>query len=51
LIVYDENRVWVRITNYCNSNCVFCLDGEAKNRGGKIEKEMVMQKIKFEYKK
>jgi len=51
LIVYDENRVWVRITNYCNSNCVFCLDGEAKNRGGTIEKEMVMQKIKSEYKK
>lgn len=50
IIVYDENRVWVRITNYCNSNCIFCLDGDIKHRWWKIEKDSVLQKIKDEYK-
>lgn len=51
LIIYDENRVWVRITNYCNSNCIFCLDGEIKHRWWKIEKDIILKKIKNEYKK
>ena len=27
-----EKRKWVSIINYCNNRCIFCLDGNIKNR-------------------
>lgn len=27
-----ERRKWVGITSYCNNNCIFCLDGDIKNK-------------------
>ena len=50
-IVYNENRVWVRITNFCNSNCIFCLDWNQKHLKEKIEKLTVFKKIKEWFKK
>jgi len=40
-----QNRVWVRISNACNNNCIFCLDSHSHN-GTFIDEEKVKKQIK-----
>lgn len=35
-----EKRKWIGITNKCNNKCIFCLDGEIKNKFQKSIKEI-----------
>ena len=45
----EENRVWVRIINACNSACIFCLDSDSHDLRIIDEKE-IQTKIKDSYK-
>lgn len=50
MLVYNENRVWIRITNYCNSKCKFCLESPQIRTLPKIEDVDIKLKIKKWYK-
>jgi hypothetical protein len=45
-IVYNENRVWVRIASACPSNCIMCLDGDQIKLKKFIPENIVKKQIK-----
>ncbi len=36
----EERKKWVSLTGLCNNNCIFCLDGDRKDRFHKSRKEI-----------
>ncbi|NUJ97291.1 radical SAM protein [Candidatus Gracilibacteria bacterium] len=44
-----QNRVWVRISNVCNNNCIFCLDSYSHN-GTFVEEKLIKKQIKDGFK-
>ena len=49
-IVYNENRVWVRISSACSSNCIMCLDWEQIKLKKFIPEKVIKQQIKDRFK-
>jgi len=44
-----QNRVWLRISNACNNNCIFCLDFHSHNNTF-VEEESIKKQIRDGYK-
>lgn len=44
-----QNRIWVRISNSCNNNCIFCLDSDSHDWTF-VDEEIVKKQIKEWYK-
>lgn len=36
----SEKKKWISLTGLCNNNCIFCLDGERKDRFHRTRKEI-----------
>lgn len=36
----EEQKKWISLTGLCNNNCIFCLDGDRKDRFHKNEKQI-----------
>lgn len=51
MLIADENRIWIRTTNLCNSRCVFCLEDPWIKKLWHIKDEIIFQKIKKWFRK
>ncbi len=44
--ISNEKKQYIKINNYCNNNCIFCLDSANQEKAQRIKKTFIFKQIK-----